>query len=129
MLCLIEFGLSQILSLFAFLGIAAVAVGHFIFGVGRTKKELRTDAIAELEAVVRAQGGKITLLEEGLKGCKAEHANCELRVNAITAFNLRLQAREQQYQKTINRLESKLGFEITDFNDVSHATPETPDFR
>ena len=128
MLGFIEFGLSEILGAFALVAILATLIAHFKFGVFTAKKASDAEAIRLLESVVNAQGEKISLLDEGLKGCKAEHANCEMRVNQITAFNLRLQAREQAYQKTINRLELKLGLEITDFNDVSHA-PEGPDFR
>ncbi len=128
MLCLIEFGLNQLLGLLALIGIVATVVGHFIFGLGGSKKAAQAAAITTLESLVSAQGDKIRLLDEGLKGCKAEHAACELRVNRITAFNLRLQAREAGYQKSINRLEHRSGIDITDWNDVSHA-PEDPSFR
>ena len=124
----IEFGLSQILGAFALVALVAALVGHFRYGLGAAKKTVRANAIKELELVVLAQGKRIGLLDEGLKGCKAEHATCERRVNAITTFNLRLQARERAYQRTINRMEVKLGLETTDFNDVSHAPPEVTDF-
>ena len=123
----VEVGLNQLLGAFALATVIATLVGHFIFGLGTSKKGFKDAAIKDLRDVVDAQGKKIGFLEEGLKGCKTEHANCEIKVNTITAFNLRLQAREQVYQRTINRLEGKLGVEITDFNEVSHA-PEDSDF-
>lgn len=65
-------------------------------------------------------------LEAKVAECEKEHTNCNRRVNKLTGFNLRMQARERRYQTTINALEHKLNLPVTDWLDVE--TPEDPDF-
>ncbi|PYS67134.1 MAG: hypothetical protein DMF69_23995, partial [Acidobacteria bacterium] len=91
------------------------------------KRTVKSDAIQDLNDVVEAQSLKIQLLNDGLTSCRTEHEKCERKINGITAFNLRLQAREGVYQRTINRLEAKSGLEMTDFSNLIHA-PEVTDF-
>lgn len=131
MLCLIEFSLKEafawLMGLLGLVSILAVIVGYFVRGVRKERSSVKDEVIGELQKLGELHKGKIAELSTGLEACKREHAHCERKINGITAFNLRLQARETLYQKTINRLEHRLGIELTDFSDVSQ-TPEDPDF-
>lgn len=131
MLCLIELSFKDMLAvlvgLLALVAALAVVVGYFIRGVKRERGSVKDELIKDLSTLCETHKGKIEELSAGLEGCKAEHAKCEGRINAISAFNLRLQAREIGYQKSINRLERRLGIIETDFTDVSQAS-EASDF-
>ena len=124
---LIEFGLNQFLTGMTVVGVLAVLAGYFVRGFRKERGSVKDETIQELRQLCDVHKQKIDQLTEGLKACKAEHEQCERRVNEITAFNLRLQARGQQYEKTINRLEVRQGLEPTDFSKVTHAA-EGSDF-
>lgn len=127
MLSLIEFELKDLPTALAVVAAVALLVGYFVRGVRKESGSVKDETINELKALGEIHKEKIEQLSQGLQACKAEHEACERRINNIVAFNLRLQAREQQYQKTINRLEGRLGMDPTDFSDVIHG-PEDPDF-
>ena len=127
MLCLIQFGLQELLTLLVVIGIVVAALGTAWHTLRNQRRTVKSDAIQDLNDVVEAQSLKIQLLNDGLTSCRTEHEKCERKINGITAFNLRLQAREGVYQRTINRLEAKSGLEMTDFSNLIHA-PEVTDF-
>ena len=127
MLCLIDLGWKDLPGLLALVAIVAAVIGYFTRGVKKERGSVKDETIQELRTLCEVHKGKIADLEQGLRGARQEHAACERKINGITAFNLRLQAREVNYQKTINRLELRLGMDPTDFADVSHA-PEDSDF-
>src|SRR5262249_37912906 len=117
-----------VLAALALVGVVGVLVAQLWAAFKDKGKKQKLDALGELGSVVGAQKEKIDILETGLAACRSEHEQCQRKINAISAFNLRLQAREQRYQTTINRLEVRQGLEPTDFSDVSHA-PEDSEFR
>ena len=125
MLCLIQFGLQELLAVLVVIGIVVAALAVAWYTLRNQKRTVKSDAIQDLNDVVEAQSLKIQLLNDGLTSCRAEHEKCERKINLITAFNLRLQAREGLYQKTINRLEARSGLEQTDFSNVSHALEDS----
>lgn len=92
------------------------------------KPKVRADAIKEFSEAFDGLEKKYELLEAKLKDVESEHQRCERRINRISAFNLRLQAREVKYQRTINWMERRMGQEVTDFSDITDS-PEDPDFR
>lgn len=124
---LVEFGLTEFaVALGVLLSLAALfGVAWYTFRA--QKKTVAASALKDWRDVADAQGEKIRLLEEGLKQCRSEHERCERRINRISAFNLRLQARESRYQKQINRLEGALELDVTDFSEVGDA-PQDSDF-
>ena len=117
MLSLIEFGISQILAALALVAIVATTLAVFAVRFREGKRTSKRDVIQDWRDVVESQNAKLSVLEEGLASCKKEHKECERKINGMTAFNLRLQAREQRYQRKINRLERALNLEETDFGD------------
>lgn len=123
MLFLITFGLNDLPQILTVAAVIALVVGYVYREIKKEGGSRKDEVIAELTTLVTAHKGKIEDLTAGLEGCKAEHARCERSINSITALNLRLQARQQLYEKTINRLELRLGIELTDFIDVSHEDP------
>lgn len=123
---LLTIGIKEVAEAFALMVLLAALAGGFwyTFRAQRTKVKgdaarEKADAAKEWREVADAHAATLELLKAGLEKCKGEHALCEQKINLITMFNLRLQARETRYQKTINRLESKLGLEQTDFLDVT----------
>jgi len=124
----IEITLGNVLALLALIAVIAVAAGYAFYSFRTQKPKVKTDVIAEWSAITAALEKRLGLLSEDLQRVEGEHARCQLKINEITAFNLRLQGREIHYQRTINKLERNLGWEITDFNDVT-ATPEDSAFR
>jgi hypothetical protein len=119
--------LAVILAFFAVVAILATVIGYFIVQVRKQSGAVKDGLISDLTKLCEFNKDKIDDLTTGLEGCKAEHQKCERRINDITIFNLRLQAREVGYQNSINRLERQLGISQTDFSDVSQA-PEASDF-
>ena len=130
MLCLI-FDLSVrdvlgvLLGFFGLVAIVATVIGYFLRGFKKEGDSHKDELIDELKDLCTVHKEKIAEVSRGLESCKSEHEKCEMRINDITAFNLRLQARELGYQQSINRLEQRLGLPTTDFINVSHA-PENP---
>lgn len=123
---LIEIGLAQVLGVMALIGMLAAATGWFYYGVRQQKNKLRddatkgrADAAREWRDVAEAHAAKIEDLNQQVQTWKLAHDQCEKKINKITQFNLRLQSREHNYQRTINRLEIKAGLEPTDFYDTS----------
>ncbi len=130
-LIIVDLSFKEVLAvLLSFLGVVAIlatVIGYFIVQVRKQSGAVKDGLISDLTKLCEVNKGKIEDLMKGLEGCKAEHEKCERRINDITIFNLRLQAREVGYQNSINRLEKKLGISQTDFNDVRQA-PEATDF-
>lgn len=127
MLCLIEVGFRDVPQILVVTAILAVVVAYFYRGFKGERSSYKDEVISDLTKLVGVHKQKIEELTVGLEGYKTEHAKCQRTINDITALNLRLQARQQLYERTINRLELRLGIELTDFINVSHA-PEDPDF-
>lgn len=124
---IIELTLSGALGALALIGMVGAAGGYFFYSFRASKATVKADAVRQWSEVADALQQKVGLLETQIDGLKGEHERCQLKVNNITAFNLRLQAREARYQRTINRLERKAGVEITDFNEIE--APEDSTFR
>ncbi len=125
---LMDLGLSEIAAGFGILVLVSGAVGvaYNAFRTQRNKlrddaTKQKADAAKEWREVADAHAEKIALLDLQVKTCKKEHENCELRINDLTEFNLRLQARERGYQRVINKLEIRSKLEPTDWNDITDA--------
>jgi hypothetical protein len=125
---LMEFGLSQILTVLGIGTLLASAAGFFYYKFQLQKNEVRddatkkrADAAKEWRDVADAHAEKIAILDKSVAAWKKLHETCEENINDLTQFNLRLQARERSYQRTINRLEIRLKIEPTDWNDVTDA--------
>jgi len=127
MLSLIEVGFKDLPRILEVVLVLAVIAAYIYREVKRQGGSYKDEVISDLTKLVNGHKGRIEDLTTGLEACKAEHAKCQLKINSITAFNLRLQARETGYQKSINRMEHRLGITPTDFTDVIHA-PEDPNF-
>jgi hypothetical protein len=115
-LLLITFGVSELIEVLGLVVILGVAWYTF-----------RSQAPKVWRDVADGLTKKVAALEEQIGDCEAEHERCNRKVNKLTAFNLRMQAREKKYQSTINRLEHSNGLQITDWSDGSEA-PEDSDF-
>jgi len=116
---IIELTLSGLAGAAVLVGLAGAACGYFFYSFRSQKSGVKADAVREWSEVASALNEKLGLLEAELKRVEGECERCQLKINTITAFNLRLQAREIGYQKRINILERKAGVEITDFNAVA----------
>ncbi len=103
----------------------AIAAGYLYYLFRSQKPKVRADAIQELSEAFAALKAKCDLLETKMKEVVAEHERCERKLNNVAAFNLRLQAREMRYQKTINHLERRAGLETTNFDDITEAQEDS----
>jgi hypothetical protein len=122
-LLIIELTFSNVVTALAAFGIAGTVVGYFIYSARTQKPKVRADAVSEFSQLAEALKTKLELMQGEIGALRGEHERCQRKINEVTAFNLRLQAREYHYQNRINRLERALGLEITDFNDFT-ASPE-----
>src|SRR6185369_14961189 len=127
-IALMDFGFSEIAAAFGILVLVAGAAGvaYNAFRTQRNKvrddaTKQKADAAKEWREVADAHAEKLALLDLQFKTCKKEHEACEFRINDLTEFNLRLQARERGYQRVINKLEIRLKLEPTDWNDITDA--------
>jgi len=125
---IVELTLGGFLTVLAIVGIVGAAAGSFFYSFRSQKATVKADAVHEWSEVASALEKKIGLAEEEIASLKMKDAQCQMKVNNITAFNLRLQAREVRYQRRINVLERMAGVDVTDFNDVTDA-PEDSAFR
>jgi chromosome segregation ATPase len=124
---IVELSLASLGGALLVIGLVGVAAGYLFYSFRSQKPKVRADAIAELSRAFEGVKAQCEQLDQKVKNVVAEHERCQRKLNRISAFNLRLQAREVRYQKTINRMERKLGEEVTDFSDITD-TPEDPDF-
>lgn len=108
--------LLKVLGLAASVAIIAGGVWYY-FSDSRSKKKL--SAAKEWRELAEAHAARVAELVAAVETWKQAHQQCEQKINEITTFNLRLQARERQYQRTINRLELRSGLEVTDWNDIT----------
>jgi hypothetical protein len=140
MFSLVELGLKDFGAALVVIGLLVAAAGYAWYVFRCQKKLVRDDAakqradaakdkfdvIHDWQTIADVQDRKIELLEEQLKEGKADHASSERKVNRLTAFNLRLQARELKSQKAICEMQLRLRMPVTDFSDVND--PEDSDF-
>lgn len=97
-------------------GAAAGILGVAWFTFRSQARKVKADVVRELNDVIDALGEKIKILKELIDKCAREHKECEEKVNEVTQFNLRFQAREKLSHTTINRLERKLGLDETEWD-------------
>lgn len=116
---IIEITFGGALTALGLVGLVGAAGGYLFYSFKLQKSTVKANAVREWSEVASALNEKVGLLEAEVERVKGECERCQLKINTITAFNLRLQAREIGYQKRINILERKAGVEITDFNDVA----------
>lgn len=118
---LIQFGLAEFLIALTILGLLAAATTALWYAVRGEKRKVKTNTIEDLTAAYEALQKRVGVLDASFTDATIKHERCERKLNRIVAFNLRLQAREMRYQKTINHLERIAGLDQTDFNDVTEA--------
>lgn len=123
---LVEVSLSVIWTALAALAIVAVAVGVIWYNLKHGTDKGKDRAITNLKAafdsehILRVQAEEEAKRANGeLEKEKETNARCEKALRDIGRFNLRLQAREEKYQESINRLERKLELPPTRFEDFN----------
>jgi uncharacterized protein YlxW (UPF0749 family) len=110
-------------------GVAAVAAYQWRKGRGNAAMT----AASEWEAVASARQAeddalerKVKVLENFLVDEKASREKAERDHNEATQRILRLLARTEKLERTVNDLQRQLGQPVTDFSDPLHRS-ETPD--
>ncbi len=117
-------GLTDALIVLGIIAALAVVAGVVWWNWRQGRERGRADSLKEWMDVAAAREARIVVLtaekaelERKLEKALAAHEECEKLKEDFGKFNLRLQAREESYQKCINRLEVALNMPPTQFDD------------
>jgi hypothetical protein len=90
--------------------------GYFWFNWRTSGDKAKDETIDTWKGLAESRAARNAELEAENKELSSRLDACEKLRNEITRFNLRLQARETQYQHSINRLEVELKLKPTNFD-------------
>lgn len=122
----VEVTLSSLITALALIAIAATVAGYFIYTYRQSGSQARDRALQNWKELAESEQAKNIILKAENTQLKSEVQDYEQLRNDFAKFVLRTNAREEHYQRCINRLELKLGMEPTDFNDPTHHITESP---
>src|SRR6266852_4616847 len=88
---------------------------------GESIKTWQGLAASRLAALTQVREDCFSLTQE-VKNLKSELGECEQLRNEFAIFNLRLQAKNEKLQKSVNRLEDRLGIPLTNFDEPTPPT-------